>query len=329
MKVYIANFGKGNYAWEDCRQRSTIATMNDADVQPFWFANDRDGYVAHCAKYKKTARGDPAPTQLASRWFNLMTIISESEGDLWIHRNGDDIWWTKSLAVKPEIDQQPRDVPYQTLRVFECHKPCEPWQKTDLKGKRLTWSGVHAKAKDFLTTESTLQELSLDYASYVITLVNGEDLRPWHDLPLWKAKLVSAAKQPVHFASPVQTSVTDMAIQAMTTAANANGQTVERTTKIKNFGFSDRSELERYLHDLLEAHDSRCALSGVPLQFKGSHDDSQLLCSLDRINSNGDYERGNIQVVCRFINRWKSDMEDNEFRRLLGVLLQTGQSMAL
>jgi hypothetical protein len=320
MKVYIANFGRGNYAWEACKQRSTIATMNDADVQPFWLANDRDGYVAYCAKHKRTARGDPAPSQLASRWFNLMSIISESSGDIWLHRHDDDIWWTKSLAEEAEIDQQPRDVPYQSNQVFECHKPCERWRATSMQGKRLTWSSVHAKAKDFLTTESTLQELSANYAGYVIALINGDDLSRWHESELWRSKQASAARQPVHFATSVQKSVTDMAWQAMATASGANGQTVERIIKVKNFGFKDRQELERHIFDLLEAQENRCALSGLPLQFSGSHDDKQMLCSLDRIDSAGHYERGNLQIVCRFINFWKNNSDNEEFARLLGVV---------
>jgi hypothetical protein len=320
LKVYIANFGRGNYAWEECKKRSTIATMNDADVQSFWLANDREGYVAYCAKHKKTARGDPAPAQLASRWFNLMSIISESEDDLWLHRHGDNIWWTKSLKEAAKIDQEPNEVPYQTLKVFECHKPCEKWRMTDLQGKRLTWSGVHAKAKDFLTTESTLQELSATYAGYGYALVNGDDLSPWHESELWKSKQASATQQPVHFATSLQKSVTGMAYHAIATAAGANGQTMERTVKVKNFGFKDRQELERHILDLLEAQENRCALSGLQLQFSGSHDDKQMLCSLDRIDSAGHYERGNLQIVCRFINFWKSDRDNSEFARLIGVV---------
>jgi hypothetical protein len=294
--------------------------MNDADVHPFWLRNDREGYVAHCAKYKRTSRGDPAPTQLASRWFNLMTIISESEGDIWLHRNGDDIWWTKSLPAVAEIDLAPREVSYQTTRVFECHKPCNQWRNTDLIGRRLRWSGVHAKAKDFLTTESTLQQLSQSYADYVITLVNGDNLAPWHNTELWKSKQTSASKQPVHFASSKQKSITEMAMQAINTADMANGQIVERLQKVKNFGFADRQELERHLVDLLEAQEQRCALSGLQLQFSGSHDDIQMLCSLDRIDSAGHYERENLQIVCRFINFWKNNGVNQEFCRLLGVV---------
>lgn len=320
MKVYIANFGRGNYAWEACKQGSTIATMNSADVHPFWLANDRDGYIAYCAKHKKTTRGDPVPSTLASRWFNLMTIISESSGDIWLHRHDDDIWWTKSLSAEAEIDQKPRNVAYQSIQVFECHKPCEKWRATSMQEKRLTWSSVHAKAKDFLTTESTLQELSKNYADYVIALINGDDLSPWHASVLWKSKQASASQQPVRFATSVQKSVTEMALQAMATAAGANGQTVERIMKEKNFGFKDREELERHIFHLLEAQESRCALSGLPLQFSGSHEDKKMLCSLDRIDSAGHYEHGNLQIVCRFINFWKNNGDNKEFGRLLGIV---------
>ena len=52
--------------------------------------------------------------------------------------------------------------------------------------------------------------------------------------------------------------------------------------------------------------------------------DPEMLCSLDRIDSSGHYERGNLQLVCRFINRWKSDGDVNEFRRLIKVLQTAG-----
>ncbi|WP_298963557.1 hypothetical protein [uncultured Roseibium sp.] len=54
------------------------------------------------------------------------------------------------------------------------------------------------------------------------------------------------------------------------------------------------------------------------MQFDGS--DDQLRPSLDRIDSNGHYELGNLQVVARFINKWKSDSEDAEFRRSLEIV---------
>lgn len=64
-----------------------------------------------------------------------------------------------------------------------------------------------------------------------------------------------------------------------------------------------------------------CALSGLQLDLTGS--DPELSPSLDRIDSNKHYEPGNLQVVARFINRWKSDDEQGNFVRLLGLLKPT------
>jgi hypothetical protein len=82
----------------------------------------------------------------------------------------------------------------------------------------------------------------------------------------------------------------------------------------------DEGELARYIAELLHAQNGRCKLSGLPLQWDGTHTDVELLCSLDRIDSAKGYVRGNLQVVCRFINRWKSSSDNETFRRLLDVV---------
>ncbi|QQE90098.1 hypothetical protein [Azotobacter chroococcum] len=47
------------------------------------------------------------------------------------------------------------------------------------------------------------------------------------------------------------------------------------------------------------------------------------MCSLDRIDSNGHYAPGNIQIICRFANRWKSDSDNAEFMRLINLVRST------
>ena len=78
--------------------------------------------------------------------------------------------------------------------------------------------------------------------------------------------------------------------------------------------------LQLHIASLLERQENKCALTGIPLQFRGEQTDQQLLPSLDRIDSARHYEEGNLQVVCRFINFWKSDSADQEFRRLLALV---------
>jgi hypothetical protein len=128
MKVFIANFGRENYAWPDCLARSTIATMNDVAVQGFWEAGDRESYIQNRMKSDKTAAGISPTGPVASRWFNLMTTIVESAGDVWIHREKDQLWWTTSLEEAPSFE--PLKEPIGDRRdVIVCQKACEPWSK--------------------------------------------------------------------------------------------------------------------------------------------------------------------------------------------------------
>lgn len=65
---------------------------------------------------------------------------------------------------------------------------------------------------------------------------------------------------------------------------------------------------------------NHCALTGIPFQFHGADADKNLLPSLDRIDSDGHYEAGNLQVVCQFINFWKGSGDKEDFRRLLTLV---------
>lgn len=108
-----------------------------------------------------------------------------------------------------------------------------------------------------------------------------------------------------------------MANQAEQTAKQSYGQTVERTVKNKDLKMS-KEALIAHLNELLFETGDRCAITGLSLQFEGF--DDQLRPSLDRIDSNGHYEVGNLQVVARFINFWKRDTVDIEFRRLIALV---------
>jgi hypothetical protein len=117
-----------------------------------------------------------------------------------------------------------------------------------------------------------------------------------------------------------------MAEQALKTANAADGRVIEKTTKIKNLIGMGVDGLRRYIDGLIEEQKGLCALTEIPLQFDGEHKDDQLLASLDRIDSNGHYEVDNLQVVCRFANRWKSADDNTLFLRLI-ELLRNGYSV--
>jgi hypothetical protein len=117
----------------------------------------------------------------------------------------------------------------------------------------------------------------------------------------------------------LEVSIFDMAFQAASAAATSNGQQVLITKKNKDL-LVPKDELKNIIREQLQKQKKACALTGIRLQFKGDHTDPCRLASLDRIDSNKHYEPGNLQIVCRFINQWKSSMPDFEFRRLLDLV---------
>src|SRR6266496_1843229 len=128
MNVFIANFGRGNWAWQDCLKHSTLVVMDDERVHSFWLHNDREGYIQEAQRVLRLASGGPVTKPVASRWFNLNTILATTVGDLWIHREKTEVWWTESVNANPEFqvidDPQPLSGP---ARIYLYHKQCSAW----------------------------------------------------------------------------------------------------------------------------------------------------------------------------------------------------------
>lgn len=323
MRVFIANFGQSNYLWPECLKRSTVATINNVGVHPFWESGDRAGFTNYAIAHLKTARMEVPTRPVASRWFGLNEAIANTNGDTWIHREKAQLWWTVSgpdpvqIALMSSFNPA-RDGP----QVYELHKPAQPWSSRDKRGGQLSWTGLHPKAKDFLFTEGTLQQLAPDNAEYTLALIAGEPLDVWHNQAGWRAKVERTQKNPAISYDAKRKAVYRMVATAFNTVANGNGQQVLRTVKEKNTDFH-APVMEKYVSALIDDQDRLCAITGIPLQFDGEEDDAELLCSLDRIDSAGHYVAGNLQVVCRFVNRWKGAGADAEFRRLMTLVKAT------
>lgn len=325
MEVFVANFGRGNALWEYCKRTAVISTYADKDVHELWRARDREAFIELCMRSKTTAAGKRVTRGVASLWFNAGDTFANTAGDLWLHREGDDLWWTTSRSEP--LSESVEAVPMRGVdgEVYVLRKPAAPWQNRDQRGRRLQWSGVHAKARDFLVTVSTVRPLRGSNADYARALVGGESLDPWHGQNAWRAKEEKSGRSAVTRASPIELSARRMAQQAFGTATNSNGQEETRIVKNKDvLGFNDEHALAQHIRELFEEQEGLCAISGIELQHYGEHEDLELVCSLDRVDSNGHYERGNLQVVCRFINRWKSDSSDEDFRRLFRLVQTSG-----
>lgn len=138
-----------------------------------------------------------------------------------------------------------------------------------------------------------------------------------------KEAIGRGAAQPDGLIPGNKTSIIVMRQSIQRTTRYANGQIVERTAKNKELRMNPE-ELEQHLANLLDRQGNRCAVTGIPFHFHGPYADRHLLPSPDRIDSDGHYEQGNLQIVCQFVNFWKSSMADVEFRRLLQLVQDYG-----
>ena len=318
MAVYVALFGEQNYEWPECLSRNTIATPNDIDDFAFWQNGDREGYIQHRMK-GLTVAGKKPTRAVASRWFDLKTIVSQSVGDIWIHHDGTRVWWTRTNEEAPEFIEKIEPVG-RKRHVVICHKPCDPWRNIAENGTPIYWDALHPKARDILNTPATIRQLSGENRDYVMAILRGEDLSAWHSLPAWTSKAAKAKKGGGTVYDGLGKSVWRMAETAFATVAQANGRQVLKTMKVKEMGFTSKTALEAHLRELLEMQDHQCALTGLPFSYDDPDEDRQMWPSLDRIDSSGHYAEGNLQVVCAFINRWKGADDNEEFKRLLKVV---------
>ena len=242
MRVFSSPTLGTRILWPTCKERPSVATIEDEDLRPFSLAGDREGYVAHTLATKRTRRGITPPRFLASRWFNQRPIVASTEGDFWIHREKTEVWWTTSRAgaveevLKPAFKGATPD-----HRVYEIHKPADVWSNKDRRGARLLWDALHPKAQAFLFTEGTLQQLGEENAEYAEALVDGEDLSPWHNLPAWRGVADSRKHGAARVFDARQMTIARMVRTALDTVAASRGQQVERTVKRKESRFPNQT----------------------------------------------------------------------------------------
>lgn len=329
MNVYIGNFGSGNWAWRECLERHAIAVMDDMRVHPYWQRGDKDGYIKSAMQVLHTRKGQPPTRNTASYWYNVTTILHETSGDLWLHRDQDRLWWTVSTGEKPEmlVIDAPDMLPLK-VKTAVYYKRCQLWSQHDKMGQPLLWENIHPKACDFLSSEGkgTFQQLRGDNPAYALALIEGADLSHWHKLPEWQTKAERSGKAAVWNLSQeaiLLMLMRETAARMVNTAqqtATESGQEVVSVTKDKQFLFPSSAAAQEYALDLMKKQEGRCALTGLKLLLDNESGDDQCRYSLDRIDSSRHYEPGNLQVVCKFVNQWKGAMENEEFKRLVAKI---------
>jgi hypothetical protein len=154
----------------------------------------------------------------------------------------------------------------------------------------------------------------MDHEAYARVLIEGGDLSPWHQRSDWIVKAERAKRGAVSVFDARRIAIARMADNAWQ-ACSQSGAVSLSVKKDKSFEFRRKRDLEEYAGELLAAQDGLCALTGLPMEFGDG--DPEMHCSLDRIDSNKDYKKGNLQVVCWFANRWKAASANEKFLSLI------------
>lgn len=90
-----------------------------------------------------------------------------------------------------------------------------------------------------------------------------------------------------------------------------NAKASRKTRRKKGLSYPEVYLTVEELLDLLEKQGGKCALSGLTITH--SLDDPYTNASIDRINCDGDYEIGNVRIVCNAVNLMRRRMSDEDF----------------
>jgi len=92
----------------------------------------------------------------------------------------------------------------------------------------------------------------------------------------------------------------------------------ERNTKRAKKRFGDIKIQQ--VHELWIKQDKKCALTGLPIDW--IRRDNGITCSIDRINSDGEYTIDNIQLVHKDINLMKNHFDENYFIQMCKLVCE-------
>lgn len=84
-----------------------------------------------------------------------------------------------------------------------------------------------------------------------------------------------------------------------------------------------------YLRNLFLAQDGRCALSDIPLQFRSSAHSSDKTASIDRIDSDKGYIKGNVQWVHKDLNKMKMEFNQEYFLQICQLVADNNRKYDL
>lgn len=106
--------------------------------------------------------------------------------------------------------------------------------------------------------------------------------------------------------------------------------TVKRNAKIRNIGFNISFE---DVWSKYEEQDRKCALTGLPIEFPEKRGDTKhkkfTIASIDRIDSNKNYSKNNIQLVLYEVNMMKQSLAQEDFIEICELIVENKKNWRL
>ena len=311
--------------WQEALARSAICLIEDAKSHELFKQGLEREYREYAASELKTSRGVAPDEGTISLWWNThLRLDNITEDDLFIHDDGRHVYWTQ-INGKANIFERKPD-PHARGRVsaevINTFYPTYPWRKKNLKGVPLALATVHPHTPNVVRTRMTMAEASPENADYIIALIRGDNLDRWHSLPKWQATLERSKMEIGRSFSDWEMSATDI-IYAAKRASKEGGNEVLSKRKEKDFGFENDEELRLYILELHSIQNGRCELTGLSYSSRIGASRGDMMMSLDRIDSDLGYVRGNLQLTCWFANRWKGASNNGTFINLIRLIKES------
>ncbi len=319
-ETYVVKTGEDNYFWDDCLKTGCVALVFDKPYYDAWLNNDRETYFDILRSNAKKGTPEPAIRREATTWFNNGLRIRDSVDDVFIIRIGNNLFW----AMTTDSEWYPVEHEHSGVKVVAICKPVDNWSRYDGREKPLQWPTIHNRAKDFLSPYPALFRVGdAEMREYLDALLHGDDLTPWHSQTGWKIKQgEDKGKSLATSATITETAVTDLWHSIQHTIKYENGQLILKKLKDKKLVGCTEAQMKAHLGELLLQQEGRCKLTGIQMHLPGQDGMKlDLKVSPDRIDSDGHYQIGNIQLVCRFINYWKCTNENGKFLELLDLVV--------
>lgn len=327
-EIYKASLGKGG----NLREEAISKNMLVFNVGKKFYEAKDSGAPA------PTAGNDERAYKSAERIIKAFTALPENALVVNWNADGSRLKWgltegtTKKDREEIGEDGQPFIVFHQLF--------AGGWRETSIGGTPLI--GLHPKTRDLAVNPATLSRVETN-ADYLRNLILDLDTSSWEARPEWLAKAKAIGWHPVNragklsiradpSAAPLVREIVDsflqdirrMAATTMHTVAYANGQTILVEVKAKDTDFK-KEQLEEEIAAILTLQKNCCALTSY--QFKLPENNPHLRPSLDRKDSSLGYVAGNLQVVTRAANFFKSASDEKDWKLKAKAMRQMAIAM--